>query len=264
MASTKKNNSGPRRSPEIDEIARGILDSYHPTEGCPPLASHWGGYDLAKTDWLRMFAEQIAVNAYRSLDAWRALAKKCDTSWIIELLYLLTFRGKSLVDLDQDTDHAISAELEKRISAYTQLGDDLVALIENYRHSIPMIYMGGDLLNEIRALEESKKRLEILRDKSKKSGSYKRNPRDWYLFLIAAEARSRTGRSHMKEMATLIEAARAAHKERTGLVNEDVLQKRLQRWMYRMNAKISDGTVLFLGKTEREKPDPSAHPEVPF
>jgi hypothetical protein len=211
-----------------------------------------------------MFAEQIAVNTYMSLEAWRALAERCDTSWIIELLYLLTFRGKALVDVDQDADRAISAELTKIVAAYEKLERDIVALVENYRHSIPMIYMGRDLLNEIRALEQSKKRLEILRDKSKKSGSYKHDPRDWYLFLLAAEARSRTGRSRVKELARLIEAARAAHKERPGGMGEDVLQKRLQRWMNRMNAKISDGTVLFLGTTEREKPDPSAYPEVPF
>ena len=251
MASTRKSGSGPK----IDEIAKGILDSYrHTDEGCPPLASQWGGYDLAKSDWLKMFADKIAVNAYRSLEAWRALEKKCDTSWIIELLYLLTFRGKCRVELDQDAYHAVSVELGKLIAAYKKLGDDLVvALVENFRHSTPLAYMGGDLLNEIRALEQSKKRLEILRDANKKWGSYKRNMRDWYLFLLAAEVIKATGRSHVKELASLIETARAAHKERT-VADEDALKKRIQRWTDFLKVRLPP----------REEPADSADAQIPF
>ena len=265
MASTRKSGNGP----EIDDIAKGILDSYHPTdEGCPPLASHWGGYDLAKSDWLKMFADKIAVNTYRSLEAWRALEKKCDTSWIIELLYLLTFRGKCRVELNQDAYHATIAELEKLIVAYGKLRDHIVALVEDSHLSSPMAYIGGDLLKEIRALEESKKRLKTLRDASEKWGSYKRNMRDWYLFLLAAEVINATGRSHVKELASLIETARAAHKERT-VADEDALKKRIQRWMHLVNAKIIDGRMLFrLRRSEvaspPEKPADSADPQIPF
>ncbi len=250
MASTRKSGSGP----EIDEIAKGILDSYHPTEeGCPPLASHWGGYDLAKTDWLKMFAEKISDNAHRSLEAWRALEKKCDTSWIIELLYVLTCRGKCGVELDQDAYHATKAELEKLIAAYGKLRDKIVALVEDSHLSSPMAYIGGDLLNEIRALEQSKRRFETLRDAIQKWGSYKRNMRDWYLFLLAAHVNKAIGRSHVKEVATLIEAARAAHKERP-VAEEDALKKRIQRWKHLLKVRLPP----------REEPADSADAQIPF
>jgi len=269
MASTRKSDTGPRRGHERDEISKGILDSYHTTEGCPPLTSHWGGYDLAKTDWLKMFAEEIAGNHYKSLNAWRTLEKKCDTSWIIELLYLLTLRGKCLADQNQDVYHALIAEVEKIIAKYEKLRDDIVALVQNSRLSFPMTYIGCDLLKEIRTLEESKKRLETLRDANEKWGSYKRNSRDWYLFLLAAQVINATGRSHVKELASLIESARAAHKERTGVGDEDALKKRIQRWAEFLNAKVVGGKMLFpFGKTEiaspPEGPADSADAQVPF
>lgn len=238
-ASALKSDPDSSRRPRREALIKDILDNYHVTDGCPPLAQHWGGHDLAKTAWLKGFAERIADNHYESLKAWRTLDKKCDTSWIIELLYLLTFRGKVRADQDQDAYHALITEIKKIISRYDELRDDIVALVRYPRFSSPMAYLGRDLLEELQRLEQSKKRLESLRESSKKWGSQKRSARDWYLLLLAREVSKQTGRMKTKELVHLIQVARSAHNERADATNVDALKKRIQRWKKYLYLKIT-------------------------
>jgi hypothetical protein len=268
-ASALKGDPDSSRRPRREALIKDILDSYHVTDGCPPLAQHWGGHDLAKTAWLKGFAERIADNLYESLKVWRTLKEKCDTSWIIELLYLLTFRGKVRAVQDQDAYHALVAEIEKIISRYDKLRDDIVALVRYPRFSSPMAYMGRDLLAELQRLEQSRKRLETLRNANKKWGSYKRTARDWYLFLLAREIINSTDSLQTKQLARLIEVARSAHNERADVTNEAALKKRIQRWATFMNAKMIGGQMLFpLGKnaipSAPGQPAGRADTKIPF
>lgn len=269
-ASTCKNENGSRRGPWKDEIIKSILDSYHVTDGCPPLATHWGGHDLAKTDWLRRFAREIADDENKKgLEAWNTLKEKCDTSRIIELLYLLTLRGEYRAEEDQDAHRAFMTEIERIIARYNKLRDDIYGLVQNPRLSSLMPYVGGDLLEEVHKLQESKEHLEVLRDSNKKWASRKRNPRDWYLLLLAGAVVEGTGRFHARALANLIESARIAHNERSQRTDEQVLYKRIQRWMKFMNAKVIDGRLLFrLGQTDISatsgEPERSEDPPIPF
>jgi hypothetical protein len=222
VASTR--NSDTRRSPKKVELIKGILDSYHATDGCPPLAQHWGGHDLAKTVWLKNFAEEIANNNDGSLEAWNALKKKCDTSFIIELLYLMTIPGKYMIEKKQDSDHVLAKKIERILPKYGELLEEIESLIQDPRVSACM----------------------ARRHYSKRFGSHKRNQRDWYLLLLAAEVVERTTKYHLGALASLIDSARAAHGERTRQVtDEDALKKRIQRKMKFMDAKIFDGHLYF-------------------
>ena len=96
MASAQSSGARSRRGPTQEDIIKGIVDSYHATGGDPEhyAPEHWGGCDLAKTVWINKFAEEIAKFGSR-IKAWDTLKKKCKISRIIELLFLLTFPGKS-------------------------------------------------------------------------------------------------------------------------------------------------------------------------
>jgi hypothetical protein len=228
VASTR--NGDTRRSPKKDELIKGILDSYHVTVGCPPLAQHWGGHDLAKTDWLKRFAKEIADNNNRSLEAWNTLKKKCDTSFIIELLYLMTIRGRYRAEESQDSDHLLATEIEKILPKYGKLLEDIDSLIQDPRVSAGMPYAQFDLAKESKTLQDSKQRLEVLRDYYKGFGSYKRNQRDWYLHLMASHVSNAIGNYHVRFLMSLIDSARAAHNERRKVSDEGALTKRIQRY----------------------------------
>ena len=264
MASTRNSETGSRRGPKKDELIKGILDSYHVTDDCcPPLAQQWGGHDLAKTDWLKKFAEEIADNNNRSLEAWNILKKKCDTSFIIELLYLMTIPGRCRAEESRDSDHVLAAEIEGILPKYGKLLEDIDSLIQDPRVSACMPYARPDLAKESQTLQDSKQRLEVLRDYYKRFGSYKRNQRDWYLLLLAAEVVEKTSKYHVGSLASLIDWARAAHGERTRQVtDEDALKKRIQRQMKFMDAKIFDGHLRFslnVASTPEDPNDP-----IPF
>jgi hypothetical protein len=105
MAKAKKDTTGSRRAlskESKEKLAREIVEKYHASDGCPPLSTHWGGHDLSKTDWLKRFAEEVADDQSKSSEAWNTVKEKCDTAFIIDLLYLLTLRKTVTVDIDQD------------------------------------------------------------------------------------------------------------------------------------------------------------------
>src|ERR1039458_1816994 len=163
MATAKKSNMGSRRGltkEEKEKIAKQIVEGYQATDGCPPLSSHWGGYDLGKTDWLKRFAEEIADDQNKSLEAWNTLKEKGDTSCIIELLYLLTIRGRVRQDETQDAYHALIAEIDKIIPLYDKLLEDVSSLNEKPRLSSTMTYVRGSIAKIFQRLQESKGLLE--------------------------------------------------------------------------------------------------------
>lgn len=273
MTPTQNGNTGSRRGPSETTIIQSIVESYRPTDGCPPLSTHWGGHDLAKTEWLKRFAQEIAREDNKNnVDAWNTLKDKCDTSFIIELLYLLTYRGTCRADEDKDAYRLFITEVEKIIPKYDRLGDEIRSLMENPKLSSPMAYIGHDLEQQVKILQEAKERLEAVRDSNVKWCSYKRSARDWYLLLLAGTVKDATGSFHIEALATLIQSALAAHQERSDTINEEAVRKRIQRWIRFMNAKIVGGRLLFrLGqRTDRSasaKPDCTDAPDdssIPF
>lgn len=81
---------------------------------------------MAATEWLSTCAERIADDESRR-NAWNKLRDKCDTSFIIELLYLFTL-----------PDEASQEAVEKQIRRWTKL---LNAKVINGRVKFPL---GGD------------------------------------------------------------------------------------------------------------------------
>jgi hypothetical protein len=229
VATEQKKNAGSRRGPTRDKLIKDILDSYHVTDGCPPPAKHWGGYDLAKTEWLKRFAEEITIDDKR-LEAWGMLKGKCDTSFLIELLYLMTVRAKVWKEKSQEVHRALAIEIDKVISRYDKLGESISDLRRNPRFSHPIPFARLDLAQELHRLQDSKKHLELLRDFHKKAGSYKRNPRNWYFFVLARNILKATGRRHVRELASLVDSARAAHNEKGEVSDVDKLAKRIQHY----------------------------------
>jgi hypothetical protein len=223
-------------------MAKQFVAGYHATDGCPPLSTHWGGYDLGKTDWLKKFAEEITDDQNKSLEAWNTVKEKCDTSFVIELL---TLRGRVRQDENQDAYHALVTEIETTISSYDKLLEDVLSLTENPRLSSTMPYVSGSIAEMSQSLQESKGLLEGLRNSNIQHGSYKRNARDWYLFLLATTFINATGRLHIEELATLLDAARSANNERTQTTDVATLTRRIPRWRKYLNAKVVDGRTMF-------------------
>lgn len=268
MAKAKKDTKGSRRAlskESKEKLAREIVEKYHASDGCPPLSTHWGGYDLSKTDWLKRFAEEVADDQSKSSEAWNTVKEKCDTAFIIDLLYLLTLRKTVTVDRDQDAYHALVTEIERVVSRYDNLLEEVLTLTENPRFSPTMPYVQGSLAKVCERLQESKALLEELRDANIEHGSYKRSARDWYLFLLATTLINATGRPHIEELATLLDAARSANNERRYASDVATLTKRIQRWRKYLNAEVIDGRMMFrFGNRTTSSQDEDSDPPIPF
>lgn len=235
-----------RRGPSKAEIAKTILKAYRPSDGCPPLKTHWGGYDLATTTWLKTFAERIADDERRR-NAWNKLKDKCDTSQIIELLYLFTLPDNTRAEENRDAYHLLTQKLlTQKLARYDKLRDEICSLMENPKIQYPMIYLRADFMNQLQILQTAKQHLQALRDREAKWGSKKRNTRDWYLFLLGATTTEGTGLLHGSELATLIEAAYAAQGKEGKDVSQEAVEKQFRRWKKFMNAEFFGGSMHFL------------------
>lgn len=210
-----------------------------------PLNVHWGGGDLRETDWLKRFAAKIAADQNKAFEAWNTIKGKGDTSFMIELFYLCTIRSKVYVDVSQDQYHALIAEIERMIPKYDRLLEEIREITNNPNLSMTMPYVSGHIVETLRKLQESKQLLEELRRANLRHGSYKRNARDWYLFLMATELINSSGRQHVDELATLLEAARSAHNEKGHPEDVPRLTKRIQRLKKYLGAEVINGRMSF-------------------
>lgn len=154
---------------------------------------------------------------------------------------------------NQDAYHALAAEIEKIVPRYDRLLKDVANLTENPQFSSTMPYVRGGITKIFRKLQESKVLLEGLKNATLEYGSYKRNPRDWYLFLLATTLINATGRPHIEELATLLEAAQSAHNERRHSLDVGTLTKRIQRWRKYLGAKVIGGRTMFRMSGSRSK-----------
>jgi hypothetical protein len=238
---------GSRRGPSRADIVTSILGGYSPSEGCPPLQTLWGGYDLAENPWLRRFAETIA-DCESYTDAWNKLTGKCDASYIIELLYLFTCKKKTRVDEDRDAYHLLNQQLDKILPKYNELLDEIGSLVEKEELSNPMVYCRPKFILQLQLLQWQKRHLEAIRDSGDILGSRKRKYRNWYLLLLGTHAKAKTGSFQISQLANLIEAALAAHSQTNDgkITYEAGVRRGIQRWKKLMNCEIFGGSTHFL------------------
>ena len=147
------------------------------------------------------------------------MKKKCNTSFIIEHLYLLTLPGTFAREKRTGANKAFKTQIKKISQRYDKLRDDILGLVQ-IRPLLAVLPPGRVLGKELRKLQASKQRLEALRDSSKKL-VWKRARWSFYFYLLADEVRRGTGHYHVKELARLISSAHAAHDEQSEVVDED-------------------------------------------
>jgi hypothetical protein len=211
--------------------AENIIHCYLPTDGCPPLVAHGGGGAEYRAKWLRRFAETVAGDT-KNATVWEQLAERCDTSYLIDLLYLFTYRGKVLVDKHTSAHHLLRDRLKKLVRLYEKLNGELRRLLNDQQLSNALIYVGPSLVEQSKLLGQA---LDVARETASTWGSYKTDPRDWYLHLLATHVREATGSSEVPAIIALIEASRIAHGERREVfTDEGTVRKRLQRYEKRL------------------------------
>lgn len=254
----RKTSVRSRREPTNKEIAKEIFDGYSPSDGCPPLKDHWGGYSLATIPWLGIFAKEIAGDESRKR-AWNTLKRKCDTSFIIDLLYAFTRRAEVQVDQDREEANQTKEALDRTLKGYDKLRDEIQGIICNPEFSSSVNHHRVEFDRQLQFLRGSRQHMQALRDILAKWGSRKRDPRDWYLLLLSKHTMEAEGSRHDSELITLIEAAYAAHGKTRRVVTEATIAKQLLRTVRWLNGEISEGHVYFrFGGRIRTEFDPPA------
>lgn len=210
-----------------------IVDGYKPAEGCPPLSTHWGGAPLSEGPWLKQFADSVATHP-QTAEAWRRLEKKLrndDLCFLIELLYLFTFRKDTSVDKSHDSYRVLKVALDSIVPAYDDLIEQFSAMIESSDAKQTPFY--GSFDEDLRSLAACRKHAEKVRNEAAFYGTNKTNPRDWYLHLMVVTMEAETRKHQIPTLLDLLNAAWAANGERTGLLDEGTLRKRVQRYRKR-------------------------------
>lgn len=216
--------------------AEDIIDRYLPTDGCPPLVAHGGGGAEYRAKWLRRFAETVAGDT-KNAAVWEQLAERCDTSYLIDLLYLFTYRGKVLVDKSTSAHHLLNDRLKKLVRLYEKLNGELRRLMHDQQLSSALGFCGVSLVEQSKLLGQA---LHVAKETASNWGSYRTNPRDWYLSLIADHIRKATGSDNVPAIMALTEASRVAHGERREVfTDEGTVRKRLQRYRKRLRKLLT-------------------------
>ncbi len=195
--------------------------------------------------WLLKFAKVIAADKPR-FNAWEKLKLKCDAMLLMRDLYLFTYpddaqhaKTKTTADVLKDSCRYLKEELDKLIEKYGTLYKHTSELFAD-----PKVKLLAVLSKEISALfsepmnlmDTAQQELKIMREWAEKMGSLKTEANDLYLYSMAARLRESTGEYHMTELATLVEAALAAHGGADEeALDHDSLERRVQRYIDRMN-----------------------------
>jgi hypothetical protein len=232
VSSAGKTSTSSRRGPEKDEIIKSILGSYHPTRYPVAFTAVWG--DLAKTGWLRKFADEITKDRSGRVEAWNIIKEKCNTTSIIQNLYVLTLPRKSEPNKRGQLNRDFKTRIKTIIERCGKLQGDIASLVYVHRICV-LLDAGRDLQEELQKVQECKQHLEALRD-SNKNLYWKPASRNFYRFLLADEVRRKTCDSNLEALATLIESAHAAHGE-PKIVSVDTLRRLINRFLESMKAK---------------------------
>ena len=214
-------------------LSNRIVDGYKPADGCPPLSTHWGGSPLSGSAWLTKFAERVAADS-ATAEAWGRLEKKLrndDLCFLIELLYLFTVRKDTSVDKSHDSYRVLKVALDSIVPAYDDLIGKFSALIKS--SDAKQTHSYGSFDEDIRSLAACRKHAEKVRNEAAFHGTNKSNPRDWYLHLMVVTMEAETRKHQIPTLLDLLIAAWGANGEKTGLLDEGTLRKRVQRYRKR-------------------------------
>lgn len=233
-----------RRGPSNKEVIESVVAGYSPSDGCPPLNTHWGGIDLAQTPWLKKFAEEIARNR-SCTEAWAELKVKCDTSYITDLIYAFTFPGELPEDKGRDLFRTLKEEIDGILPAYDKLGDEIRGIINNSEFSPIMAYHRAEFSEQVQLLRAAHEHLNTLRGLAAKWGSHKRAARSWYLLLLLSETLRATGSRQESALMELIQAGYIASQDETTILTEEVFASRVKRELQFLNGRVVNDRVLF-------------------
>lgn len=250
MARLQRSDRGARKP----HMAIDIVEKYRPSDGCPPLRAHSSGTTAARDSWLRRFAKEVGSSEACTL-AWEQVENKCDTSFLIDLLYLFTYRGEVRVDEDVRAYRVLRAKLKKLSRIYNKLDDELRQLTKDKRLSEAMSFVGSPVIRQINLLGQA---LWAAEKKSSLRGSYKTKAKDWYLYLLATEVKAATGSPKIIVIGELIGAADAAHDDDCDLSSfgNEVLKKRIERYMKRLARKGAKNPLVQSSSSEKDSDIP--------
>lgn len=223
-----------------DKNKLGILECHFPD----PDEQRWPPKErLEKETWIKRFDKEMNKEPVRR-NAWRKLRRcGCDTFELIDVLYLFTSRGRQArSNAARGAARLFKAKVDKIFFACDKLCRDLSDLIAEPAPDDVEFLLKRSWDEQLTVLKQVKLHLQVSRECLAQVGSYKRDPNDLSLNWMAAIVRSGTGKWHISELLTLIEAGLAAHGERTDMYTEDGLKKRIQRYRKRNNLKATSGS----------------------
>ena len=221
---------------ECGVVSSWIIDTYMSSYGDPSLSDHRGVASLSENPWLKKFAEYVGTKQMTAA-VWVGLELKPkmgkdDLCELIDLLYIYTASKGTLVDAEHESHRVLKSALDLIIPAYDDLIEKLSALIKSSAAAYALTHERFN--RELRYLTTHRKHAEEVRKDAAVCGSNKINWRDWYLNLMVLDMERVTGRQQISGLVDLIDAACAAHNERTGLLSEETLKKRIQRTRQRL------------------------------
>jgi len=215
------------------QLAKEIFSGYSPTEGCPPFEKHSVGDEESKTVWRRAFSRVVADNRDRTA-AWNRLKGRCNTSLLIELFYLFTYRGEVIGDRTTEEYRLLKRRLDKIISLHKKMDRDLQRVMHN--HWQGMAHFDTYLRTHLKLLGQG---LLLARERATLWGSRKTNVKDWYLYLISEHVGEATGSLNLPDVVTLLEAASVAYGDERPLFNEAMIKQRIQRYRKRFTKLLT-------------------------
>jgi hypothetical protein len=214
-------------------LAKEIFSSYRPTKGCPPFEKHSVGDEESKTVWRRAFSRVVATNENWAA-AWNRLKEQCDTSLLIELFYLFTYRGEVIGDRTTNEYRLLGRKLDKIISRHEKMDRDLQRVVDD--HWRGMVHFDTYLETHLKLLGQG---LLLARERATVWGSHKTNVKDWYLYLISEHVGKATGSLNLPDVATLLEAASFAFGDERPVFNKAMIKQRIQRYRKRLNKRLA-------------------------
>ena len=187
--------------------------------------------------WLIKFGYAVDKVPIRT-QAWEKLKFKCDISKVVRCLYLFTHSGTTSADVVQDAWRFLKDGLDGLLPKYSNISEDTSTLFNHPKlrlltvlsNKVPQVFV-----KPMQSIATAEQTLETIRAWAEKMGSYKTDAHDIDLYEMATIVRSATGKYHFPELATLVEAARIAHGKTKDHPDEDVLRRRVHRFISRMN-----------------------------
>jgi hypothetical protein len=254
MASAQKsggsrNSEGTKAEPGVPRprtvaetaASRGVSEAALLAEFRFSLAAHGkraeDNLDKELLPWVRKFVRAVRKDEIRA-QAWQKLKSKCDMPLLLEHLYLFTCFGRTTGDVLQDAFRCLKEGLDGLLPKYRKTYEETAALFADPKlqlltvlsEAVPQLFA-----EPLRSIALCELGLKATREWAEQVSSYKTEPHDFHLYIMATSVHAATGRYHFRELATLIETAKLAHGARHDTIDEGGLKRRVQRYAKRMN-----------------------------